>query len=128
MGLITSLPKTVAPGAFEAELVKLDEGVQSTLPAGTSLTINGVATKQPAIDTQLQSWIGVFKAVDTAKAAYQNAVQERVAITAAAKAYVKALKAVIKSYFGAQSVQLAALGSRPTKWLPPLHRRSSWPP
>jgi hypothetical protein len=115
MGLITSLPKNVAPGAFEAELVALDEGVQSTLPAGTALTINGVATKQAAIDTQLQSWITVFKAADAAKAAYQNAVAARVAITAAAKAYVKALKAVIKSYFGAQSVQLQAFGIKADK-------------
>ncbi len=103
-------PKGVAPGAFEQQLVKMDQGVQNTLPAGTSLTINGVATKQAAIDTQLQSWITVFQAADTAKAAYQNAVAARVAITAAAKAYYIALKAVIKSYFGPQSSQLASFG------------------
>jgi hypothetical protein len=103
-------PKTVAPAKFEQQLVKMDQGVQNTLPAGTSLTINGMATKQAAIDTQLQSWITVFQAADTAKATYQNAVAARVAITAAAKAYYTALKAVIKAYFGAQSAQLASFG------------------
>jgi hypothetical protein len=103
-------PKSVAPAKFEQDLIKMDQGVQNLLPAGTSLTLNGVATKQAAIDTQLQSWITVFQAVDSAKATYQNAVAARVAITAAAKAYYTALKAVIKAYFGAQSVQLAGFG------------------
>lgn len=110
MALTTSQPKAVAPAQFEQQLVKMDQGVQTTLPAGTSLTVNGTAQKQAVIDTTLQSWITVFKAVDTAKAQYQNAVAARVAITAAAKAYYKALRAVIKSYFGAQSPQLAAFG------------------
>jgi hypothetical protein len=95
---------------LEEQLTNMDAGVQSTLPAGTALTINGVATKQAAIDKQLQSWIEVFQAVDSAKATYQNAVAARVAITAAAKAYYLALKAVIKSYFGPQSSQLANFG------------------
>jgi hypothetical protein len=84
--------------------------VKTLLPANTSLTINGVATKQPAIDAQLQAWITVFQAVEPAENAYKGAVAARVAITAAAKAYVKALKAVIKSYFGAQNPQLASFG------------------
>ncbi len=110
MANITSQPKAVAPSKFEAEMVKLDQGVDTELPAGVSLTINGVAQKQGVIDTTLQNWIAIFKAVDTAKASYQTAVAARLAITAAAKAYVKALKAVIKAYFGPQSAQLAAFG------------------
>ena len=103
-------PGAVAPTEFEQEMVTLDEGVESQLPAGVSLTINGVAQKAGVIDSTLQNWIDIFKAVDSAKASYQTAVAARLAITAAAKAYVKALKAVIKAYFGPQSVQLAAFG------------------
>ena len=110
MGTTLTQPKSVAPGAFEQELIKLDQGVLAELPGNVSLTINGVAVKAAAIDTTLQGWITVFKAVDSAKAQYQTAVAARVAITAAAKAYVKALKAVIKAYFGPQSVQLASFG------------------
>jgi hypothetical protein len=110
MASITTQPKAVAPAAFEQQLIKMDNGVQTALPAGTALTINGTSVKQAAIDTQLQSWITTFKEVDSAKATYQNAVAARLAITVAARAYYKALKAVIKSYFGGQSAQLAAFG------------------
>jgi len=110
MATMLTQPKAVAPGAFEQELIKLDQGVQSELPGTVSLTINGVSAKAGAIDTTLQNWITIFQAVDSAKATYQNAVAARLAVTAAAKQYVKALKAVIKAYFGPQSVQLASFG------------------
>jgi hypothetical protein len=110
MALTITQPKAVAPSAFEAQLVKMDEGIDANLPAGTSLTINGTVVKQAAIDTQLQNWIAVFKAVDTAKATYQAAVTARVAITVAAMTYYKALKAAIKLQFGAQSPLLASFG------------------
>ncbi len=110
MATTTTQPKAVAPGAFEAQLTKMDEGVQANLPAGTTLTLNGAAVKQPAIDTTLQGWITIFKAVDTAKAAYKDAVNARLAITVAARTYYKALKAAIKLQFGAQSPLLASFG------------------
>jgi hypothetical protein len=110
MALTITQPKAVAPSAFEAQLVKMDEGIDANLPAGTSLMINGTAVKQAAIDTQLQNWIAIFKAVDTAKATYQSAVTARLAITVAAKTYFKALKAAIKLQFGAQSPLLASFG------------------
>jgi hypothetical protein len=84
--------------------------VESVLPAGTSLTINGVAVKQAVIDTTLQNWIAIFKAVDTAKAAYQSAVTARLGITVAARTYYKALKAALKLQFGPQSPLLASFG------------------
>lgn len=110
MGTTLTQPRAVAPAAFEQELIKLDQGVQAELPGTVSLTINGTSTKAGAIDTTLQNWITIFKAVDSAKATYLNAVAARLAITSAAKTYVKALKAVIKAYFGPQSVQLASFG------------------
>ncbi len=110
MGTTLSQPKAVAPAAFEKELTQLDQGVLLELPGNVSLTINGVSVNAAAIDTTLQSWITVFKAVDSAKASYKNAVSARVAITTAAKAYVKALKAVVKAYFGPQGTQLASFG------------------
>ncbi len=110
MGNTLTQPKAVAPAAFEKELTQLDQGVLLELPGNVSLTINGVSVNAAAIDTTLQSWITVFKAVDSAKASYKNAVSARVAITTAAKAYVKALKAVVKAYFGPQGTQLASFG------------------
>jgi hypothetical protein len=110
MALTITQPKAVAPSAFEAQLAKMDEGVQANIPAGTSLLVNGTSVKQSAIDSTLQNWITIFKAVDTAKAAYQEAVTARLAITVAAKTYFKSLKAAIKQYFGAQSAQLASFG------------------
>jgi hypothetical protein len=115
MALTTTQPKAIAPAAFEAELIQMDEGIQTNLPAGTSLTINGTAQKQAVIDTTLQGWITVFKAVDTAQAAYKEAVAARVAITVAARTYYKSLKAVIKQYFGAESTLLPSFGIKPDK-------------
>jgi hypothetical protein len=115
MALITTQPKAVAPAAFEAELTLMDQGIQTNLPAGTLLTINGTAQKQSAIDNTLQGWIATFKAVDTAQAAYKEAVAARVAITVAARTYYKSLKAVIKQYFGAESTLLPSFGITPDK-------------
>jgi hypothetical protein len=110
MAATTTQPKAIAPAKFEAALVKMDAGVQQTLPAGTSLNINGVVMKQPAIDTTLQGWIATFKAADQAKAAFQQAVAARVAITVAANTFYKTLKALLKSQFAGNAAALASFG------------------
>jgi hypothetical protein len=115
MALTLTQPKGLTPAKFETELVDMDNGVLTNLPPTTSLTINGNAQKQPAIDTQLKGYITAFKAVDTAKQAYQDAVKARLALTIEARDYYKALKAAVKSFFGAQSAQLASFGITPDK-------------
>ena len=110
MSATTTQPKSVAPAKFEQELVQMDDGVQQSLPAGTVLTIDGTAMKQAAIDTKLAGYITTFKAVDAAKAAYQEAVAARLAITVEAKTFYKQLKAVIKTYFASQASVLATFG------------------
>ncbi len=110
MSATTTQPKSVKPAQFEDELVQMDQGVQQSLPAGTVLTIDGTAMKQPAIDTQLGGYITTFKAVDAAKAAYQQAVAARLAITVEARTFYKQLKAVLKTYFASQPSVLATFG------------------
>jgi hypothetical protein len=115
MSATTTQPKSVAPAKFEQELVQMDQGVQQSLPAGTVLTIDGTAMKQPAIDTKLAGYITTFKAVDAAKAAYQEAVAARLAITVEARTFYKQLKAVLKTYFASQPSVLATFGLSPDK-------------
>jgi hypothetical protein len=110
MAATTTQPKSVAPAAFEAQLTKMIAGIQANLPAGTSLTMNGAPVKQAAILAALQGWLAQWQGVDTAQQAYRAAVQGRLASTVAARSYYKALKAVIKTYFGAQSALLASFG------------------
>jgi len=115
MSATTTQPKSVAPAKFEQELVQMDQGVQQSLPAGTVLTLDGTAMKQAAIDTQLEGYITTFKAVDAAKAAYQEAVAARLAITVEARTFYKQLKAVLKTYFASQPSVLATFGLTPDK-------------
>ena len=110
MSATTTQPKSVKPSQFEQELAQMDQGVQQSLPAGTVLTIDGTAMKQPAIDTKIGGYITTFKAVDAAKAAYQEAVAARLAITVEARTFYKQLKAVIKTYFASQPSVLATFG------------------
>jgi hypothetical protein len=115
MTAIITQPKSVAPAQFEQELEQMDQGVLQSLPAGTVLTIDGTAMKQAAIDTQLDGYITTFKAVDAAKAAYQQAVAARLAITVEARTFYKQLKAVLKTYFASQPSVLATFGITPDK-------------
>jgi len=115
MALTLTQPKAIAPAQFETELTEMDQGILANLPPTSSLTINGTTQKQPAIDTQLKGYITTFKAVDTAKQAYQDAVKARLAITLEARDYYKALKASVKSFFGSQSALLASFGITPDK-------------
>ncbi len=110
MSATTTQPKSVKPSQFEDELEQMDQGVQQSLPAATVLTIDGTAMKQPAIDTQLEGYITTFKAVDAAKAAYQEAVAARLAISVEARTFYKQLKAVLKTYFASQPSVLATFG------------------
>jgi hypothetical protein len=63
----------------------------------------------------IQNWIGIWQAVDAAKAAYQGTVTARVGVTVAAKTAYKALVAAIKLNFGAQSPLLQSFGITPDK-------------
>jgi hypothetical protein len=110
MTAILTQPKSVKPAQFENELVQMDQGVLQSLPAGTVLTIDGTAMKQAAIDTQLEGYINTFKAVDAAKAAYEQAVAARLAISVEAKTFYQQLKAVIKAAFASQPAVLATFG------------------
>ncbi|HUB05629.1 MAG TPA: hypothetical protein VMB50_01440 [Myxococcales bacterium] len=110
MATIISQPKSLSPTQFEAELTTMDLGVQKYLPATVSLNLDGSVVKQPAIDTQLQSWLQTFKAVDAARQALQDAVKARLAITVEARQYYKALKAALRQYFGTQSATLSSFG------------------
>jgi hypothetical protein len=110
MAAIIMNPKAVTPAVFEAELVALDTGIRTQLPATAVLTINGVAVTQAEIDATLQGWIGSCRAVETARTQYESAVAARLAITAVGRTYCKLLKGVVKSYFGPQSAALAAFG------------------
>jgi hypothetical protein len=119
MATIMTQPKALRPSAFEAELVKLQEGVKANLPPDVSLAIEGATFEQSAIDAILQRWIATFEAVARAKKAYEAALAARLGITVEARTFEKALKSVLKNHFGTQSPALADFGIAVDKPLTP---------
>ncbi|HUB09321.1 MAG TPA: hypothetical protein VMB50_20115 [Myxococcales bacterium] len=115
MASIMSQPKALAPRKFQGQLTTMDLGIQKYLPAAASLNLDGSVVKQPAVDTQLQSWLQTFRAVDTARQALADAVTARLAITVQARQYYKALKDALRHYFGTQSAMLANFGITPDR-------------
>jgi hypothetical protein len=113
MPLTTTQPKAITPAKLEAELVKLDEGAQTQLAAGTLFTIGGTPQTPAAMSTQLQRWVATCKAVDTALQTHKDAVAARLAITVEARTFAKGMKAVVREHFGPQSAVLAAFGMVP---------------
>ena len=106
----TTKPQAIRPGKFLAEMVQMDEGLRSTLPAGAIITVEEIDLTQAQIDAKLQGYIAKFQAVDAAEQAYQDALNARLNATVEARTYYKQLKGAIRTYFGGQSAKLATFG------------------
>jgi hypothetical protein len=110
MANMITKPGSVAPSEFEAEQVKMLEGVQGIFPASASLTIGGAVLTQAAIAAKLQGPIANSKAVTAAYKAFQAAVAVRRAETIESRGFYKQLKAALKVYYGPQAAELASFG------------------
>jgi hypothetical protein len=113
MALTTTQPKAIAPKAFEAELLKMDEGILTKLPAAATITMRGTVMQQKAIDNTLQGWIAVYKAVDAAREALKDALAARDGIAVQARTFYKELGQGLRTYFGSDSSILTAFGISP---------------
>jgi hypothetical protein len=110
MATMMTQPRAITPSVFEAELIRLQEGVRANLPPGVSLTIEGATLEQAAIMARLDGWLATFEAVARAKQAHEHAVAARLGITVEARTFEKSLKRVLKNHFGPQSGALASFG------------------
>lgn len=105
-----TMPKSVKPSAFDAELLKMDLGIQTNLPATEIIRVNGAPLAQPAIRANLQAWLDASKAVDDAKEKYHAAVEARRTLAVPTRTFFKALKESLRAFFGRESPLLASFG------------------
>ncbi len=94
----------------EAKLKALLAGVESTLAAKSSLTINGKPTTQAQMVTILEAQIALFDAARTAKTAASVAVAALHTGLPAAVTFAKQLSGVLKQTLGETNAQLAQFG------------------
>jgi hypothetical protein len=99
--------------ALELELTELEEAVHERLPEGVTFHVDGVAMDREGIEDRLGDWLDACEEVDTAKAAYQEAVAARKAIAAEARTFRKMLRSSLRVYLGPDNPDLAYFGIAP---------------
>jgi hypothetical protein len=117
MASLVTQPRGVAVWKFEAELLRLKEGVRTHLLPGLPLMVNGLEVDQAGIEALLGRWLATCEAVVVARKAYDDAVAARLGITVEARTFQKALKEALKQHFGCESPVLESLGI-PAPWVP----------
>jgi hypothetical protein len=114
----TTRPEDFPPSKLEVELMKLEEGVLEHFPEGVSLTFGAEILDRAQIRSRLSGWIETLKAVALAKEGHRDAVAVRRAMKPEARAFQKALNALLKRHFGPDNPLLEAFGIPAEKPLP----------
>ena len=103
--------KTISKSGFQSTMTALLAGIDHSLPATVkSIVLNGNSMTVTQLETALQGYISEYTAVQSAKTAYAQAISERKADNAAARALVKALETFLKLQFGSNAATLAKFG------------------
>jgi hypothetical protein len=98
------------PAGFQEDLQKMLQGIESYLPAGSVLTAPGGGLSQATIVAQLESALGLYSAVTTAKQAATQAVATLRAAVPGVHALMVQLKAALIALYGRNSPELEQFG------------------
>ena len=115
----TSTP-VVAPKGFRSELQLMVQGWQELIPSDSTLMSAGSSLNGAAVLAQLQGYLEAYTALDASVTAGRQARNQAASQQAEARKYYAALKAVVTTYFGADSPQLVKFGLSPKKVRAPL--------
>jgi hypothetical protein len=107
-----------SPSGLQSKIQNALTGVQQSLPAGTSLQINGQAVTQAQLVTQLTGFLSTLSTVTDAKAAYATAVQSRVAAAENIREYLVQLRGALVAFYGRNPAALGKYGMSAKKPAP----------
>ncbi len=119
-GLNTSAQQKSAPKGLYLGLTLLKQGVDTMVPATTTLTIGGQTVTQPSLSSELGNDIAVFSAVFEKHAEYQAAVATRKAALQDLKTQYAQFVKAIEGQFPPGDPILQKFGIHPRKKPAPL--------
>jgi hypothetical protein len=95
--------------------LKLISGIQTHLQNGPSIQIDGTLYTIPQLVSELQERVTAFQATIAARTAWQNAINQENSRVAETKAFVSALRQMLRLMFASSITTLADLGVPPRK-------------
>ncbi len=108
------IPVTGLKG-LRAALSAMAQGWGSALPAGLVLPSNTGGYNQATILSQLNGWLALYQAADTARRSLAGTLAQLQAQEPAIRAELAQLKVALKAFFGTGSPELAQFGLKPSK-------------
>jgi hypothetical protein len=98
------------PGGTVAVIQAVLKGCQSAIPPTTKLNMAGTSVAVTQVETTLTGDLQVFTAVETAQAAYKQAISAREAALPGIKTFLQQLKTALEAQLGKGNPVLAQFG------------------
>ena len=99
-----------SPKGQEQKVLTALNGVETAIPATSSVPMGGTPMTQPQVVSKLEGFEAAFQAVRDAKAAFQKAKQAREQQSAEQRTFIEQLKAALVALLGPNNPELAKFG------------------
>jgi hypothetical protein len=104
----------------ELDLVGLQKGAPEVLVSGKTIFLGGQAVDQAGFLAMVNAHLTPFETVHERRTLLSQAMTDRLAKEAEAKAFIQDVKTAAANSFGENSVEFQKLGFKPKKKAPPL--------